>query len=201
MSIRSSSKTNLPLRLLIVFMIGIFVWTVPSSAQTEGQNKEILNLQHVKKEKQSFGISEGTKVKVKTLSGEKIKGILTGVRGDSILIDSMPIALDQIEVIRLKGLGKVGAKISGYILGGIGLAGIIIGGLFGFIGWRTNNQPTTSSSQGCGQALAVAIFLVLAILFAAAGLVFLAFGLGAFLIGYLGGRSFKLRKKWRLNKK
>ncbi|MCB9235972.1 MAG: hypothetical protein H6581_30270 [Bacteroidia bacterium] len=160
-------------------------------AQSEAQSAEEFSVQNIKKPNRSRKIPEGSKVKVYTHSGEKIKGYLTKTDENGITLNETFVPYGDIENMRVKGMGKLGAKIAGVVLGIIGIAGVGTGFLFWLAG-----RDVEHNQSGCGAIILVIFLYFLAICLAAAGFIFLLAALVSLLVGFLGGKAFK-KSKWK----
>lgn len=189
------------LAFLLFSFVFHFLFFLPEAgvSQSEAQSQELMVLQHVKYQSSKTFVGKGKTIIIKTTEGERLKGIYNGIGPNGVMIDSLTIPLDQIDVLKVKGLGKEAARVSGWVLFLIGLGGGLLGLLLSISGIKafSKTQFNSQASNGCGAMIGIFFWILGAVILAALGFTIMMVGMISLLVGYIGAKPFKMRKKWR----
>ena len=189
--IRRKKKLFLPL-LLLALLINPMVNLL---GQTEAEGSPgilIANQQNVGRSKI---VPVGQKVRLTLDSGERVKGVFESVTDDFFVVDGREIGYEEVAKIRARVSGMKGPKRGGIISLVVGGIFGILAGAMGFLGARRNND-----ADGCIGLFAALMIILFAITLGTLSAVFLAIGIISLAVGYSVGRSFRMGKKWKLEK-
>jgi|GEM_PF-5018120 hypothetical protein len=191
-----------PLFLPLLLLIGIATWSLLPMGNLNGQTGAEpavdLNIQNIKHPKRSVVVKAGRKVKVFLNDERTYKGVLQKASTDSLQVDTLSFAYNDIRMVRVPGFGSIGAKASGMVMGLIGFGGFLLGLVMVLIGLQARNPDNTS--DGCAQLLFVIAMILLGAVIGLFGSILFVLGLIAVIIGVLVGKAFKLDGKWRLGR-
>lgn len=181
--------------LAIFFSFILFLFPASTSSQTQPESSESLVIQHQQKEGRQYSVNKGKKIKVRTYNGEKIKGRLTAIYADTILIDDRKVAVSEIQSITARGAGSVAAKATGIVVMLAGLLGFVLGLIVTALGFREAEELS-----GCGAIFVVIILVTFGVALAGGGLIVFLLGLIPFGLGFAAGKRFRLDKKWKIRR-
>lgn len=140
-------------------------------------------------------IENGKTLKAWATDGNIYEGKLTRVTDSSFLLNKVEIPFSKTK--RIKTADGDGSKIAGVAGLVLGAVGTLIGFLLGLLGgYAISTAP--SNANGCGQAFAGVLVLVLGIAIGIVGIIFLIVGIVAFAIGKAVARKFDFPGKWKL---
>ena len=189
--IRRKKKLILPL-LLLALLINPMVNLL---AQTEAEGSGGILISNQQNVGRSKIVPVGLKVRLQLDSGEKVKGVLEEAKDDFFVVDGREISYDEVTRIRARVTGMKGPKRGGIISLIVGGVFGILAGAMGFLGARRNND-----ADGCIGLFAALMIILFAIMLGTIGGIFIVIGIISLAVGYSVGRSFRMGKKWKLQK-